>query len=121
VACALRSPKEQDLLYAQGRTLPGKIITWAKGWQSYHQYGLAIDLVLLIDRNKDGTFEEASWKLTEDIDKDNVPDWTEMLNAFKNNGWECGADWANGKKEYPHVQKTFGINWKELNSRRLAR
>jgi hypothetical protein len=44
-----------------------------------------------------------------------------MLNAFKNNGWECGADWANGKKEYPHVQKTFGINWKELNSRRLAR
>ena len=40
-----RSPERQDHLYAQGRTRDGKVITNAKGWQSWHQYGLAGDLV----------------------------------------------------------------------------
>lgn len=44
-----------------------------------------------------------------------------MLNAFRANNWQCGADWPKGKQESPHVQKTFGIDWKELNSRRLNR
>ena len=37
----LRTIKEQDDLYAQGRTKKGKIVTNAKGGQSIHNYGLA--------------------------------------------------------------------------------
>lgn len=38
-----RSRKEQDDLYAQGRTKPGKIVTNAKFGQSFHNLGLAFD------------------------------------------------------------------------------
>jgi hypothetical protein len=39
-----RSPQRQDHLYGSGRTRPGNIVSKAKGWQSWHQYGLAVDL-----------------------------------------------------------------------------
>lgn len=40
-----RTVKEQDELYAQGRTKPGKIVTNAKGstYSSMHQWGVAFD------------------------------------------------------------------------------
>lgn len=41
-----RSAERQQYLYAQGRTRPGKIVTKARPWASYHQYGLAGDFVL---------------------------------------------------------------------------
>jgi len=41
-----RSPQRQDWLYQQGRTRPGAIVTYARAWESYHQYGLAVDFVL---------------------------------------------------------------------------
>jgi peptidoglycan LD-endopeptidase CwlK len=45
---AYRSPHRQAFLYAQGRTRPGSIVTYAQPWSSYHQYGLAADFVLHI-------------------------------------------------------------------------
>lgn len=41
----LRTVAEQDALYAQGRTKPGKIVTNAKGstYSSQHQWGIAFD------------------------------------------------------------------------------
>ena len=41
----LRTTAEQDALYAQGRSKPGKIVTNAKGssYSSYHQWGVAFD------------------------------------------------------------------------------
>lgn len=41
----LRTASEQDALYAQGRTIPGKIVTNCKGssYQSPHQWGVAFD------------------------------------------------------------------------------
>ena len=42
-----RSFEEQNKFYAQGRTTPGPKITNAKGGQSYHQYGLAFDVVVM--------------------------------------------------------------------------
>lgn len=44
-----RSPERQAMLFAQGRTAPGDIVTKARPWTSYHQYGLAADFVLFID------------------------------------------------------------------------
>ena len=42
----LRTTAEQDALYAQGRSKPGKIVTNAKGssYSSYHQWGTAFDI-----------------------------------------------------------------------------
>lgn len=41
----LRTVEEQDALYAQGRTKPGQIVTYARGsdYGSQHQWGIAFD------------------------------------------------------------------------------
>ncbi|SVE43245.1 uncharacterized protein METZ01_LOCUS496099, partial [marine metagenome] len=43
VVHTLRTYAEQDDLYEQGRTEPGKIVTNARGGKSWHNFGLAID------------------------------------------------------------------------------
>ncbi|WP_281991554.1 M15 family metallopeptidase [Aquimarina aggregata] len=45
VTSAFRSWKEQTRLYNKGRTSPGKRVTNAKAGESYHNYGLAFDVV----------------------------------------------------------------------------
>ena len=54
-----RTFKEQDDIYAQGRTKKGKIVTFSKAGQSYHNYGLAVDIVMLLDKDGNGTYETA--------------------------------------------------------------
>jgi peptidoglycan hydrolase-like protein with peptidoglycan-binding domain len=44
-----RSFAEQDALFAQGRTKPGKIVTKARGGLSNHNYGLAIDMYPVLE------------------------------------------------------------------------
>jgi peptidoglycan L-alanyl-D-glutamate endopeptidase CwlK len=44
-----RTQAEQDALYAQGRTKPGKVITWTR--KSRHIGGRAIDLTLFSGKN----------------------------------------------------------------------
>jgi peptidoglycan L-alanyl-D-glutamate endopeptidase CwlK len=111
-AYTLRTPAEQDKLYAKGRTKPGKIVTNAKGGHSYHNYGLAVDIVLLVDKNKDGTFESASWETNVDFDGDSISDWMEIVRIFKEYGWEWGGDWKFSDK--PHFQKTMGKSIRDL-------
>lgn len=41
-----RTPERQRMLYAKGRTAPGAKVTNAEPWESLHQYGVAVDLVL---------------------------------------------------------------------------
>ncbi len=118
-AFTIRSFGLQDSLYAQGRTKLwddngnrlGKV-TNAKGGQSYHNYGLAFDIVLLLDKNRDGVFEQASWDTVADWDKDGEADWMEVVNYFKKLGWTWGGYWRS--KDKPHLQKTFGYHWKDL-------
>lgn len=110
----LRTIAEQDGLFALGRTKPGKVVTKAKGGLSYHNYGLAIDIVLLLDREGDGKFTEVSWDTKGDYDKDGVSDWMEVVQVFKESGWEWGGDWKF--VDGPHFQKTFGKSVRELLS-----
>ncbi len=60
---AFRTPVRQDWLYQQGRTRPGSVVTKARAWESYHQYGLAADFVLWLDGrwSWDAAGERASW------------------------------------------------------------
>lgn len=113
-AYTLRTFAEQDALFAQGRTKPGAIVTKAKGGQSYHNYGLAIDIVLLVDTDKNGTFETASWDLKTDFDGDGKSDWQEVVAIFKRYGYEWGGDWKFN--DAPHFQKTFGKSIAELQA-----
>jgi peptidoglycan L-alanyl-D-glutamate endopeptidase CwlK len=105
-AYTLRTIKEQNDLYALGRTklfdANGKrlgIVTNAKGGQSYHNYGLAFDIVLL---TKNG----ASWDIITDFDGDGISDWKEIVNIFKKHGYVWGGDWKF--KDAPHFEKSFG-------------
>ena len=101
----LRTFPEQDALYAQGRTTPGKKITNAKGGQSIHNYGLAIDFALLIND------KEISWDINKDWDGDKVADWMEVVKVFKDVGYTFGGDWRTFK-DYPHIEKRG--DWKNL-------
>ncbi len=104
-AYTLRTFQEQDLIFQQGRTRPGAIVTWARPGQSYHNYGLALDICLI---SPDGKM--ASWDTLKDFDGDGVSDWMEVVKVFKSYGWEWGGDWAKPKQDTPHFQKTFGYN-----------
>lgn len=119
LAYTLRTDKEQDDLYAIGRTKPGKKVTNAKGGQSYHNYGLAFDIVLLKDKDGNGTFESASWETNVDFDGDGVADWMEVVAICKRHGWEWGGDWKF--TDMPHFQKTFGLSIVQLQKKQKTK
>lgn len=98
IAQGMRTEVEQNALYAQGRTAKGKKVTNAKAWQSIHNYGLAVDIVLIIDG------KEASWDTAKDWDGDRVSDWMEVVAVFKKYGWNWGGNWTNFK-DLPHFEK----------------
>lgn len=105
----LRTFKEQDDIYQQGRTKPGNIVTRAKAGSSYHNYGLAIDVVQM----KDG---KANWGYN----------YKKLRPYYIKYGFTWGADWdGDGKTkdegdkdehliDMPHFEKTFGFNWRQL-------
>lgn len=107
IAQGLRTIKEQDDLYAQGRTKPGPKVTNARGGSSYHNFGLAVDFVLLIDG------KTASWDIRKDWDEDKVSDWMEVVEVFAKHGWAWGGNWKT-LKDYPHFEKTFGYTLNDL-------
>ena len=90
VYSTLRTFQEQAQLYAQGRTAPGNIVTNARPGQSYHNYGLAIDIL------------PTNWA---DIDR--------VAKIGKSYGFEWGGDWP-AFKDYPHYQMPMGHSWSEL-------
>jgi peptidoglycan L-alanyl-D-glutamate endopeptidase CwlK len=119
-AYTLRTFAEQNALYSQGRTKlfddKGKrlgIVTKAKGGQSIHNFGLALDIVLLKDSNNDGKFESATWETNIDFDKDGKSDWMEVVNILKSHGWTWGGDWKSFK-DAPHFEKPLGYSIRTL-------
>lgn len=116
-AQVFRTHQQQAELYAKGRTAPGPKVTWAKPGQSYHNYGLAVDIVLVVDRDKNGTFEAASWDTTFDGDRDGVADWLEVAKIFNSWGWQWGLINSKGKRyDLPHFQKTLGFSISQLSA-----
>lgn len=104
---SLRTFEEQDSLYAIGRTKPGKKITNAKGGQSIHNYGFAVDICLIIDG------KTASWDTTKDWDNDQIADWYECVKIFAKFGWDWGGNWKTFK-DLPHFDKRGYNDWKKL-------
>ncbi|MBN8640902.1 MAG: M15 family metallopeptidase [Flavobacteriales bacterium] len=104
----LRTFKEQDDLYAIGRTKPGKKVTNAKGGQSVHNYGFAVDICLVIDG------KTASWDTVKDWDNDQIADWYECVKIFAKYGWDWGGNWKKFK-DLPHFDKRGFNDWKKLS------
>jgi hypothetical protein len=99
VTQGLRTWDEQDALYAKGRSAPpiGRkyIVTRAKGGQSYHNFGLAFDIVVLDSLGK------TDWDATH-------PGWKRAAAIGKSVGLEWGGDWVSFK-DSPHFQYTNGL------------
>jgi peptidoglycan L-alanyl-D-glutamate endopeptidase CwlK len=102
VIVAFRSWDEQDMLYAQGRTTPGSIVTDAMGGDSYHNWGLAFDVAPVVN---------------------GVVDWTavDLFNRMGELGQQVGLEWGGNWTSYaitlvdrPHFQYTFGLSTQQL-------
>lgn len=102
-----RSAKAQDALYRQGRGTDGPIVTTARGGESYHNYGLAVDFALLSPEGK------ALWDLEYDGNGNGQSDWMEVVAIAKRLGFTWGGDWKNFK-DNPHLQMDFGYSIREL-------
>jgi peptidoglycan L-alanyl-D-glutamate endopeptidase CwlK len=111
-AYTLRTFKEQADLFAKGRTAPGPRVTQAGPGLSMHNYGLAIDIVLIVDKDGNGTYESASWDVKADFDGDRKSDWMEVVTIFKQYGWTWGGDWKF--YDAPHFEKSFGYSVRQL-------
>ena len=110
ISLAYRSYDEQDKLYNKGRndkgevTDPSKVVTNAKGGQSYHNFGLAFDLTVY---DKDG---KKNWKKDSDS-------WKKVIDEGKKQGFDAGAEWTDFP-DLPHFEKTFGLSQKKLREKK---
>jgi peptidoglycan L-alanyl-D-glutamate endopeptidase CwlK len=97
VTQGLRTWAEQDALYARGRSVPpkGAIVTNARGGRSYHNFGLAFDVVVLDSVGK------ADWN-------PDHPGWAKAGQAGSSVGLEWGGAWKRFR-DLPHFQYTGGL------------
>jgi peptidoglycan L-alanyl-D-glutamate endopeptidase CwlK len=98
---ALRTVAEQNALFAIGRTKPGRKVTNARGGDSFHNYGLALDFCLIVNGKASFTVDA---------------NWLKVIETFERYGWESGHHWKF--TDSPHVQKTFGLSIADLKGGR---
>lgn len=91
VYCTLRTAEEQSELYASGRTAHGPILTNAPAWQSWHQFGRAVDAVPMVGG-------KCLWRYDGD-----VREWEVFAEEAEHAGLEWAGHWR-GFREYVHVQ-----------------
>lgn len=88
-----RDHESQNDLYAQGRTKPGKVITKAKGGDSFHNWKVAFDAAPIVNGS-------IPW---------NDARLFEKMGAI---GEKCGLEWGGRWKfkDMPHFQFTGGLS-----------
>lgn len=89
VVQGLRTYAEQNALYAQGRTKPGKRVTNARGGQSNHNFGLAVDVCPFAGGKPLWDAPQSTWRA--------------IGAAGKAEGLEWGGDWKSFV-DLPHLQ-----------------
>jgi len=106
VFCGLRTFGQQDVLYTLGRTVKnrdgypakpmGHIVTRARGGESWHNYGLAVDLVFRVNG-------KWSW--------DTALPWNKIGQLAEEQGLEWGGRWKF--LDLPHIQRVAGLEISE--------
>jgi len=104
-----RSAVDQNILYEKGRGSEGNIVTHAKGGESYHNFGLAVDFAI---KTSSGN---VIWDMKFDGNGNSISDWTEVVEMAKGLGFKWGGDWEEFK-DYPHLQMNFGLTIAALQS-----
>lgn len=98
IICGTRSYAEQDALYEQGRTKPGKRVTNARGGYSNHNFGTAVD-VGIFDLSKPAAQQY-----------DSVPD-----KVYRELAAECGIPagciWGGNWKSMPDAPHYQLAKW----------
>lgn len=99
-----RTIQQQNMLYAQGRTMPGRIVTNAKGGASPHNFGLAFDVVPIKDGKPDWNAPLAVWDRIGELGKSLGLTWGGDFKTLKDRPhfelpiWKTvRADWLAGK------------------------
>ena len=99
VVQGLRTFAEQNALFAQGRTTPGQRVTNARGGQSNHNFGLAVDLCPFVNGQPQWQDDAGFHKIGAEA------------KALK---LEWGGDWR-ALIDMPHVQLP-GLSMKDCNT-----
>ena len=104
ITSTLRDNECQAKLYAKGRTTPGPKVTNAKPGQSFHNYGVAFDVVPVIDG-------KAIWSTSGKA----LEIWQSIGKLGKEIGLEWAGDWKTFK-EFPHFQYVGGLTLKDFQA-----
>jgi peptidoglycan L-alanyl-D-glutamate endopeptidase CwlK len=104
ITSGYRSPEEQNLLYQQGRTKPGEIVTYKDGYEKKSKHNNlpsdAVDVAIILD-GKLNWDPKHYLKLAE-----HILDVSDSLFLSKeiSKQIECGAYWETFK-DYPHYER----------------
>jgi peptidoglycan L-alanyl-D-glutamate endopeptidase CwlK len=101
ITCTKRTDAEQAALYAQGRTIPGKIITNARPGQSFHAYGVAFDFCPIVNG-------KCQWN--------DIKLFTRCGEIAESAGLEWSGRWTGKFKETAHCQLTEGHTLKDFQA-----
>ncbi len=101
VICGTRTYKEQDALYAQGRSTPGPKVTNAPAGYSWHNFGVGWDFLV--------------------FDSTGQPQWESPLmekcgRIAESLGLEWGGHWTNFQ-DIPHIQIKTGCTLADARQR----
>jgi len=91
VTCTYRSKIEQDALYAQGRTKPGKKVTNARGGQSRHNAvdsknnpaSEAFDIAIMVNGKPEWSGKNEGWKVAGRVGESLGLEWGGSFKTLK--------------------------------------
>lgn len=99
VVQGMRTFFQSKMLYEQGRTTSGPIVTKAKAGQSYHNYGLAFDFAMITNGKDDEMVG---------------PNWLKVVSIMEAHGMTWGGEFPEGFHDNPHFENRYGYNWRDL-------
>jgi len=98
--CGIRTFAEQAKLYAQGRTMPGRIVTHAPPGTSAHQWGCAVDLTVF-ENGKPIWMEKSDDR------------WRELSDACAKIQLVWGGNFSS-IQDYVHCELKLVFSWSDV-------
>jgi hypothetical protein len=99
----MRTFAQQQAIYDQGRTTPGNVVTKAKPGESYHNYGLAVDITPVVTSGPEQKFgTHLDWEY----------DFFKLVPFAEKYGITWGGLFPSPDRD--HFENKFGHNWRDL-------